>query len=57
MHCIMSFVACTGVLMKISGILSWLENVFRGLEKIITGKKSPTNVKALRFAMLELLRN
>ena len=57
MHWIMSFVGTIGVLMKNSGLLPWLKSAFGGVEKMITGKKVPMNVRELRFGMLELLRN
>ena len=57
MHWIMSFVGSTGVLMKNSGLLPWLKSTFGGVEKLLTGKKFPLNVRVLRFAMLEHLRN
>ena len=57
MHWVMSFVGCIGVLMKNSGLLSWLKSAFGGAEKIITGKKFPMNVRALHFAMFEVLQD
>ena len=57
MHWVMSFVGCIGVLMKNSGLLSWLKSAFGGAEKIITGKKFPINVRALHFAMFEVLQD
>ena len=41
MHWIMSFVGTIGVLMTNSGLLPWLKSAFGGVEKMITGKKSP----------------
>ena len=57
MHWVMCFVGCIGVLMKSSGLLSWLKSAFGGAEKMLTGKKFPMNVWALYFAMLELLQD
>ena len=57
MHWVMSFVGCIGVLMENSGLLSWLKSAFGGAEKIITGKKFPMNVRALHFAMFEVLQD
>ena len=48
---------CVGVLMKNSGLLSWLKNSFGGAENMLTGKKLTMKVRALRFAMFELLRD
>ena len=57
MHLVMSFVGCIGVLMKNSGLLSWLKSAFAGEEKMLTEKKFSMNVRALCFAMLELFRD
>ena len=57
MRLVMSFVGCIGVLMKNSGLLSWLKSAFGGEEKMLTGKKFSMNVRALCFAMLELFRD
>ena len=57
MHWVMSFVGCIGALMKNSGLLSWLKSAFGGAEKMLIGKKFPMNIRALHFAMLELLRD
>ena len=57
MHRIMSFVGCIGVLMKNSSLLSWVKSAFGGVEKMLTEKTFPMNVRALGFAMLELLRD
>ena len=57
MHWIMSFLGSIGVLMKNSGLLPWLKSAFVGIEKMLTEKKIPMDIRALRFAMLELLRN
>ena len=57
MHLVMSFVSCIGVLMKNSGLLSWLKSAFGGEEKMLTGKKFSMNVGALCFAMLGLFRD
>ena len=57
MHLVMSFVSCIGVLMKNSGLLSWLKSAFGEEEKMLTGKKFSMNVRALCFAMRELFRD
>ena len=36
MRLVMSFVGCIGVLMKNSGLLSWLKSAFGGEEKMLT---------------------
>ena len=43
--------------MKNSGLHSWLKSAFDGAKKILIGKKFCMNVRALCFAMLELLRS
>ena len=53
----MSFVGCIDVLMENRGLHSWLKSAFGGPEKMLTGKKFPMNVRALHFAMFELLRD
>ena len=57
MHWLMSFVGCVGVLMENSGLVPWLKSAFAGVPKMLTGKKFPMNIRALRFAVLELLRD
>ena len=51
MHWIMSFVGSIGVLMRNSCLFPWLKSVFRGVKKMLTGKKFPMDIKTLRFAM------
>ena len=47
-------VVCTGslvslgVLVKNSGLLSWLKSAFGGAEKMLTGKTIPMNARSLR---------
>ena len=53
----MSFVEFIGVLMKKSGLLSWLKSAFGGKEKMLTGKTFSKNFRALCFTMLELFRD
>ena len=57
MHWVISFVGCIGVLIKNSGLLSWLKSALGGEEKMLTGKKFSMNFRALCFAMLELFRD
>ena len=57
MHWVMRFIEYIDVLMRNSGLLSWVKSAFGGAENMLTGKKLPTNVGALRFAMLELRRD
>ena len=47
---------CIGVLMENSGLVPWLEYGFVGAPKMLTGKKFPMNIHALRFILSKLLR-
>ncbi|MEM7297990.1 MAG: hypothetical protein AAF391_06960, partial [Bacteroidota bacterium] len=57
MHWLMSFVGCIGKLMENSGMEKILSAAFAGVPKMLTGKKFPMNVRALRLLVLELLRS
>ena len=57
MHRLMSFVCCIGTVRENSGLEPWLNYPFAGVPKILTGKKFPMNVRALRFVVPELLRD
>ena len=52
----MSFIGCVGVLMENSGLVPWLQSAFASVPKMMTGKKFPMNIRALRFAVMELLK-
>ena len=56
MHWLTSFIGACGSLMKGSGLNQWLSSAFASVEKMLIGKKFPMNMRALRFAVLELLR-
>ena len=56
MHWLMSFIGCAGVLMENSGLVPWLQSAFASVPKMMTGKKFPMNIRALRFAVMELLK-
>jgi len=56
MHLLMSYVGCVGSLMAGSGIVEVLNTTFAGVSKMLTGKKFPNNVRALRMLVEELLR-
>ena len=56
MHWLMSFIGCVGVLMENSGLVPWLQSAFASVPKMMTGKKFPMNIRALRFAVMELLK-
>ena len=54
---LMSFVGAIGTLMANTGLSEILKSVFGGVEKMLTGKKFPMNMKAMRMVAEELLRN
>ena len=56
MHTLMSFVGSIGTLMGGSGLFELLESTFAGVQKMMSGKKYPQNVRALRIVSEELLR-
>ena len=55
MHWIMSFVGSVGKLMENSGLAQLMISSFARVEKMLTGKKFPLNIHALRFVVVELL--
>ena len=56
MHTLMSFVGAVGTLMQGSGLSEVLESTFAGVAKMLSGKKFPQNVRAMRLVVEELLR-
>ena len=56
MHMLMSFVGCVWTLMADTGLKEIMESAFAGVSKMLSGKKFPQNVRALRFVAEELLR-
>ena len=52
----MSFIGCIWTLMENSGLEEVLSDVFGGASKMLTGKKFPQNVRALRMLAEEVLR-
>ena len=56
MRWLMSFIGCVGVLMENSGLVPWLQSAFASVLKMMSGKKFPMNIRALRFAVMELLK-
>jgi len=56
MHFLMSYIGCVGTLMVESGIADTLSAVFGGVLKMLSSKKYPQNVRALRMLVEELLR-
>ena len=54
MHLLMSYSGCVGTLMADTGIVEILGVAFGGVLKMLTGKKFPQNVRALRMLVEEL---
>lgn len=57
MHTLMSLVGAVGMLMNNSGLEEVLSSAFGGVSKMLSGKKYPQNVRALRLVTEELLRS
>ena len=57
MHMLMSFVGAIRSLMAGFGLSEILSSTFAGVSKMLTGKKFPQNVRAMRLVSEELLRN
>ena len=55
MHTIMSFCGAVGKLMMDTGLVEILKHAFGGVEKVLSGKKYPQNVRAFRLMTEELL--
>ena len=56
MHLLMSYCGCVGTLMADSGLEEILSAAFSGVGKMLSGKKFPQNIRALRLLVEELLR-
>ena len=56
MHMRMSFVVAVGCLMSGSGLEEVLQSAFAGVKKLLSEKKFPQNVRALRLLSEEILR-
>ena len=57
MHTLMNFVGAVGILMADSGLENILQTAFGGVAHMLSGKKFPQNVRALRLLTEELLRS
>ena len=57
MHILMSFVGAVGTLTQGSGLSEVLSTTFAGVTKMLSGKKFPQNVRAMRLVVEELLRS
>ena len=56
MHWLTSYVDCIGTLMANSGIEEILKCRFAGVAKMLSGKNFPSNIRALRLLVEEILR-
>ena len=56
MHTLISFIGSIGSLVAESGLYELLDSTFACVQKIMTGKKFPQNMRALRIVAEELLR-
>ena len=56
MHTLMSFIGAVGTLMSNSGLEEVMNSIFAGVPKMLSGKKFPQNMRALRLVTEELLR-
>ncbi|XP_064094761.1 uncharacterized protein LOC135207056 [Macrobrachium nipponense] len=56
MHTLMNFVGAVGVLMADTGLETILQVDFGGVASMLSGKKYPQNIRALRLLTEELLR-
>ena len=56
MHTQMSFIGSIGSLMAESSLYELLDSTFAGVQKMMTGKKFPQNMRALRIVVEDLLR-
>lgn len=55
MHSLMSFIGSIGTLMADTGLSDIMSSVFGGVSKMLTGKKFPQNIRALRMVAEEAL--
>ncbi len=54
-HTLMSFIGAVGTLMSNIGLEEVMNSAFAGVPKMLSGKKFPQNVRALRLVTEELL--
>ena len=54
MHFLMSLVGAVGTLMSNTGLTEIMQTTFGGVPKMLSGKKFPQNVRALRMVVEEL---
>ena len=57
MHTLMSFSGPVGTLMQGSGHSELLESTVAGVTKMLSGKKFPQNIRAMRLVLEEMLRS
>jgi len=56
MHLLLGYVGSVGTLMHGTGLTEIMESAFSGVSKMLSGKKFPPNVRALRIVATEILR-
>lgn len=56
MHMLMSYVGCIGDMMAGTGLAEVMSSTFSSVDKMMSGKLYPQNVRALRLAAEEVLR-
>ena len=56
MHTLMGFIASVGTLMNNTGLTEIMQTAFGGVPKMLSGKKFPHNMRAMRMVVEELLR-
>ena len=57
MHCLTSFIGALGTLMADTSLEPIMNVAFGGVFKMLTGKKYPQNIRALRMVVEEVLWN
>ena len=57
MHTLMSFIGAIGTLMADTGLETIMNAAFGGVQKMLTGKKYPQNMRALRIVVEEVLHD
>ena len=57
MHTLMNFVGCVGTLMANTGLEEIMASAFGGVSHMLSGKKFPQNVRALRIVAEEVLKS
>lgn len=56
MHTLMGFIGSVGTLMNNTGLTEVMQSAFGGVPKMLSGKKFPQNMRAMRMVTEEILR-